>query len=157
MGMSLASSLTRLPRPFDPDLGAEAIAAVPALGGDMALLITGAGGSSPYLKGLIEREADWLIGACDDPDAAIEGLTQDVQGLLPDQIRKGLRVAKRRIALITALADLGGAWPLERVTGVLTDFAGVACDVALKAEIAKLIRRGKLPGQGEDHIATAGG
>ncbi|MBV1897396.1 MAG: glutamine-synthetase adenylyltransferase [Rhodobacteraceae bacterium] len=155
--MSLASCLTRLPRPFDPELGADACAAVPALTGDLALLIRGAGGSSPYLKGLIEREADWLTGACDDPDAAVATLMQDVQTLAPDQLRKGLRVAKRRLALITALADLGGAWPLERVTGVLSDFAALACDVALKAEIAALIRRGKLPGQGEDDITTAGG
>ena len=35
----------------------------------------------------------------------------------------GLRQAKRRIALITALADLGGVWPLEKVTGTLSEFA----------------------------------
>jgi [glutamine synthetase] adenylyltransferase / [glutamine synthetase]-adenylyl-L-tyrosine phosphorylase len=155
--MSLASNLTRLPRAFDAELGADACAVVPALTGDMALLVAGAAGSSPYLKGLIEREADWLPGACDDPDTALMMLTQQVQNLAPDQLRKGLRVAKRRIALITALADLGGAWPLERVTGVLTEFAGLACDVALKAEIANLIKRGKLSGQEEDDIATAGG
>ena len=155
--MSLASCITRMPRPFDPELGADTRAVVPALTGDLALLISGAGGSSPYLKALIEREADWLTGACDDPDATVSALMQDVQNLAPDQIRKGLRTAKRRFALITALADLGGAWPLERVTTVLSDFAGLACDVALKAEIADLIRRGKLPGQGEDDIATAGG
>jgi [glutamine synthetase] adenylyltransferase / [glutamine synthetase]-adenylyl-L-tyrosine phosphorylase len=155
--MSLASNLTRLPRPFDPDFGAEACAAVPALTGDLALLVKGAGGSSPYLKGLIERESEWLVGACDDPDAAIAKLMQDVQNLAPDQLRKGLRVAKRQLALITALADLGGAWPLELVTGVLTEFAGLACDVALKAEIASLIQRNKLPGQGNDDVATAGG
>jgi glutamate-ammonia-ligase adenylyltransferase len=155
--MTLASHITRLPHAFDPDLGAEASAAVPGLTGDVGLLIKGAGGSSPYLKGLIEREPDWLTGACDDPDAAVRGLMQDIRGLAPDQLKKGLRRAKDRLALITGLADLGGAWALERVTGVLTDFAGLACDIAVKAEIAALIRRGKLPGQGEDDIATAGG
>ena len=155
--MSLARQITRLPRPFDADLGAETRAAVPELSGDLARLVEGAGGSSPYLKGLIEREAGWLPGALEDPDRAFESVLAEARALPPDQLRPGLRQAKRRIALIAALADLAGAWPLERVTGALTDFAGLACDLALKSEIAALIRRGKLPGQGEDDIASAAG
>jgi len=52
---------------------------------------------------------------------------------------------------------LSGVWPLERVTGVLTDFGGLACDVAIKAEIAALVRRNKMPGLTQDDVATAGG
>ncbi len=155
--MSLIRSITRLPRPYDPELGAETRAAVPGASGDLAALLTGAGGSSPFLKGLIEREADWLAGAVDDPDAAVQSCLDDIAGLAPDQLKTGLRQAKRRVALITALADLAGVWSLERVTGVLTDFAGLACDVVIKAEIANLIRRNKLPGQSADDVATAGG
>ena len=149
--------IARLPRAFDPALGDEARAALPGLSGDYAALIQGAGGSSPYLKGLIERESGWLEGALDDPDAAVAALLEDCRALAPDQLKPGLRQAKRRIALITALADLAGAWPLERVTRLLTDFAGLACDLALKAEIAALIRRKKLPGMTEDDVATAAG
>ncbi|MFD3189649.1 glutamine-synthetase adenylyltransferase [Sedimentitalea sp. HM32M-2] len=155
--MSLIRAITRLPRPYDPDLGAEACAAVPAADGDLAQLIAGAGGSSPFLKGLIESEADWLVAALDDPDACIDACFAEIAELPPDRLKSGLRQAKRRVALITALADLSGAWPLERVTGVLTDFGGLACDVAIKAEIANLIRRRKLPGQTADDVATAGG
>ncbi len=155
--MSLARQIARLPRPFDADLGAETRAAVPELTGDLARLVEGAGGSSPYLKGLIEREAGWLPGALEDTDRAFETVLAEARALPPDQLRPGLRQAKRRIALIAALADLAGAWPLERVTGALTDFAGLACDLALKSEIAALIRRGKLPGQGEDDVASAAG
>jgi glutamate-ammonia-ligase adenylyltransferase len=43
------------------------------------------------------------------------------------------------------------------VTQVLTDFADLACDVALRHAIGAEIRRGKLPGQGEDALDTAGG
>ncbi|MBJ6373165.1 glutamine-synthetase adenylyltransferase [Sedimentitalea arenosa] len=155
--MSLLRKITRLPRAYDPDRGAEARAAVPGAEGDFAQLIEGAGGSSPFLKGLIESEAEWLLSAADDPDAAIDRCLAEVSELAPDALKSGLRRAKRRIALITALADLSGVWPLERVTGVLTDFGGLACDVVIKAEIAALVRRGKLPGQTEDDIATAGG
>ncbi|MDX2485003.1 MAG: glutamine-synthetase adenylyltransferase [Pseudodonghicola sp.] len=149
--------IARLPRPFDPALGDEARAALPGLTGDHAALIAGAGGSSPYLKGLITHEARWLEAALDDPDAAVTAVFDTCRALAPDQLKPGLRQAKRRIALITALADLSGAWPLERVTGVLTDFAGLACDVALKSEIAALIRRNKLPGMTVDDVETAAG
>jgi len=155
--MSFARDITRLPRAFDPMLGQEARAHVPDLTGDAAKLILGAAGSSPYLKGLIEREAEWLARAFDNVDAALRDLMQALPELAPNQLKPGLRRAKRRIALITALADLGGVWPLETVTSVLSKFAELACDLAIKAEVAGLIRRGKLPGQGPDDVATAGG
>ncbi|WP_146345193.1 glutamine-synthetase adenylyltransferase [Falsiphaeobacter marinintestinus] len=155
--MSNALTITRLPRPFDPALGAETRASIPDLSDDHAALIEGVGGSSPYLNGLIAREADWLVGALDDPDARVADLFDTVRSLAPDQLPVGLRQGKRRLALITALADLAGAWPLEKVTGLLTEYGGLACDVALKSEIAKLIKRKKLPGMTEDDIETAGG
>lgn len=150
-------NIARLPRPFDPALGEETRATLPGVTGDHARLIAGAGGTSPYLKGLITREAAWLEAALDDPEAAAAAVLEECRELAPDQLKAGLRQAKRRVALITALADLAGAWPLEQVTGLLTDFAGLACDLALKAEIAALIRRGKLPGQGPEDVAEAAG
>lgn len=155
--MSLIRNITRRPRAFDSELGAEARAAVPEASGDLALLIEGAGGTSPFLKGLIERESDWLIKGADDPEAAIAECFAESAALPPDQLKTGLRQAKRRVALMTALADLSGVWPLEQVTAVLTDFGGLACDLVIKAEIASLVRRNKLPGQTEDDVATAGG
>lgn len=155
--MSNVLPVHHLPRPFDPDLGAETRAMMPDLSTDHADLIEGVGGSSPYLNGLISREKDWLTGALDDPDGAVAEMFDAVRSLAPVQLQVGLRQGKRRLALITALADLAGAWPLEKVTGLLTDYGGLACDVALKSEIAALIKRKKLPGLTEDDIETAGG
>ncbi len=61
------------------------------------------------------------------------------------------------MALLTALADLSGAWPLEEVTGALTRFADHACQLALRASIGAEIRRGKLPGATEADAETGGG
>jgi glutamate-ammonia-ligase adenylyltransferase len=155
--MSTALQITRLPRPFDPDLGGETLAKLPELTGDLAALVTGTAGSSPYLKGLLEREAAWIVPALQDPDAAVQGVFDDTRALAPDQLSEGLRRGKRRLALLTALADLSGAWPRERVTGALTDYGGLACDVALKAELTKLVSRKKLPGMTLDDIETACG
>ncbi|GAB4536661.1 MAG: [glutamate--ammonia-ligase] adenylyltransferase [Ruegeria sp.] len=155
--MSEALSITRVPRAYDPDLGREAVAAVPDLTPEQSELILGAAGSSPYLNGLIQREGDWLAQALRDPQQAMERVMAAARALPPDQLKPGLRLAKRRVALLTALADLSGAWSLEQVTGALTDFAALAVDIAAKAEIAALIRRKKLPGMTEDDVETAAG
>ena len=154
--MNLADAITRLPRPFEPTLGEEARAAVPWASDPIAELIEGAGGSSPYLAGLIRKESAWLEGAVDAPQDALVALFAALRGTEGDP-GVPLREAKRRVALLVGLADLGGAWPLEQVTGTLTDFADLATQIALRDAIAREVKRGKLPGATEDDVATAGG
>ncbi|SHJ91100.1 glutamate-ammonia-ligase adenylyltransferase [Shimia gijangensis] len=155
--MNFADRITRLPTAFDANLGNDALASVPDLTGDLVKLIKGTAGSSPYLKSLIEKEKAWLPTAFDDPEAALQRVFSDLAEVAPDRLADALRQGKRRVALMTALADLAGVWQLEQVTGELTDFADLASDLALKAAIGNEIRRKKLPGQTEDDVATAGG
>lgn len=154
---SLGARIVRMPRAFDPEMGREARAGAPFAGGDVGDLIAGAGGSSPYLKGLIAREADWLETALPDPEGAVDALLAALRETAPDLVLPALRQAKRRLALIVALADLCGAWDLAEVTGTLSGFAALACDLAARAEIARLIRRGRLSGQTEDDLPACGG
>ncbi len=123
----------------------------------MADLIAGTGGSSPYLKGLIERESAWLEGAVEDPEAALKALFETMEALPPDQVASGLRQSKRRVALLSGLCDLAGAWPLETVTAALTDFGDTAVRVAMHAALIPEARRGKLPGASEDDLEDMGG
>ncbi|WP_425098279.1 glutamine-synthetase adenylyltransferase [Tropicibacter sp. S64] len=155
--MTLDLRMTRLPRPYEPDRGAEASAACGWASGTVADLIAGAGGSSPYLYGLIEREADWLEAALDGPEAALRDLLAAMDGLPEGEVGSGLRQAKRRVALLSGLCDLAGVWTLETVTGALTEFADMAVRVALRAAIAQEVRRGKLPGGDETRLDEAGG
>ncbi|MEM6311448.1 MAG: glutamine-synthetase adenylyltransferase [Pseudomonadota bacterium] len=155
--MTTSQRLTAMPRAFDPEIGADVSALFADLDPDMRDLIGGAGGSAPYIADLLRREHGWLPIALDDPEAA---LAQCVQSLTPKSQKEtatDLRAAKRQVALLTALMDLGGIWPLETVTAYLSQFAAKACDVALKSALAPLLARGKLRGQGADDIATAGG
>ncbi|MHC0053162.1 bifunctional [glutamine synthetase] adenylyltransferase/[glutamine synthetase]-adenylyl-L-tyrosine phosphorylase [Actibacterium sp. D379-3] len=156
--MTFTSRITRSPIPYDParaaDLPPQLAALPPALRGVLA----GTAGCSPYLAGLMVREADWLAAALSGtPEAAFAGLLSDVRGLDLDQLKPGLRRAKRRAAVLIALADLAGVWPLETVTGALTDLADLCIDTTLTRLISAEIARGKLPGMGTDDIATAGG
>jgi len=155
--MDFSSRITRLPRAHDPEQGAEARALFPDLPEDLADLVEGAAGSSPYLKTLIEKEKEWLPGAFADPEAALEAVLADLREVAAETLPGALRQGKRRVALMTGLADLAGVWPLEEVTGRLTDFADLATDLAMKACVGAEIKRGKLPGATEDDIATAGG
>ncbi len=149
--------ITRLPIAYDPALGAESRDLVPGLSPEVGQLIAGAAGSSPYLRSLIEQEAVWIGEALSAPKQALAGVLAECRALAPDQLKPGLRQAKRRLALLTALCDLCGGWSLEEVTTALTDFGALSADVAIKAEIARLIRRKKLPGLTEADIETAGG
>ncbi len=157
--MDFAARITRLPRPFEPEHGAEMRALFPQFSGDLAALIDGAAGCSPYLRTLMQQEAEWLPGALAEPEVARDAVLDALRG------RDGggrplaalLRQAKRRIALLAGLADLAGVWTLEDVTGALTTLADLACDAAMKDAVATEIRRGKLPGASEDDIATVGG
>ncbi|MEP2642143.1 glutamine-synthetase adenylyltransferase [Roseobacter sp.] len=155
--MTLADHLTRCPRAYDPDRGDDALAAVPALDPGARALVHGAAGSSPYLAGLIAKEAGWLPAALDDPDAALRREIAAAHAQGPDGVGDALRQGKRRIALLTALADLGGVWPLMRVTAALSDFADAACGAALRAGLAQQIKRGKLPGKTMDDLDDAAG
>jgi [glutamine synthetase] adenylyltransferase / [glutamine synthetase]-adenylyl-L-tyrosine phosphorylase len=57
---------------------------------------------------------------------------------------RGLRRMKAEAALITALADIGDAWPVARVTQALTQLAGTALGAALRYLLEEAAKRGKL-------------
>jgi len=155
--MSFASEITRTPIPHNAMRGEEVVAHFPKQDAQLRALINGAAGCSPYLATIMTRQSDWLIAAFKDTDAAVETLFSELKAAPLDQLNTLLRQAKSRIAALTALADLGGVWRLEQVTGTLTDFADLAVDVAIKALVGAEIKRGKLPGMGPDDVATAGG
>ena len=156
--MSFTSRITRSPRAFDPDRGAEARLVLPGVAPELAGVIEGAGGSSPYLLSLMTREPQWLAEALDgDPEDALTRIFSDVNATEPADLAVGLRHAKRRVALLTGLCDLAGVWKLEDVTGALTRFADLAADRAITTLVGAEIKRGKLPGIGEDAIGTTAG
>ena len=155
--MTLAARITRQPIPFDPAAAADVRAGLPGFDPEMSGLLAATAGCSPYLRGLMLREADWLPEAVADPEAALAAVLAGCDGLAADALPLALRQAKRRVALLAALCDLGGVWPLEAVTGALTGLADRAVHLSLTALVAEEIRRGRLPGAGPDDAATAGG
>ncbi|HGG05309.1 MAG TPA: glutamine-synthetase adenylyltransferase, partial [Aliiroseovarius sp.] len=155
--MTFASRIRRVPIAFAPEAGQEAQDLFPDLPPEIRELIRGAAGCSPYLAGLLARERDWISAALTGaPEAALDDALI-LEGDTDSALRVSLRQAKRRVALLTGLADLAGVWSLEQVTGALTQLADKATHAALTFQVGVEIRRGKLPGQGDDAIETAAG
>ena len=149
---------TRCPIAHEPDRGADAAAAFADLAPELRGLIAGAAGCSPYLAGLMQAEADWLRPALSgDPAEALQAEIVRIGAVPPDTLEAELRRAKRRVSLLTGLADLGGVWTLGQVTGALTLLADRAVDLALRFFVSEEIRRGKLPGARPEDAETAGG
>lgn len=156
--MSFASLLSRCPIPFEPDHGAEVRAQFADLAPELRDLLEGTAGCSPFLKGLIQREDTWLRRALSlSPDVALNTVLTPLSDVPMAELGAKLRQAKRRVALLVALADLGGAWSLEQVTGALTRLADASVHLSLIALVAEQIRRGKLPGVGRDDAADGAG
>ncbi len=104
---------------------------LPIWGQSFCRLLTGTAGCSPFLKGLMQKEADWMRQALViAPESALSEVMNPLAEMPLDALGAGLRVAKRRVALLTALADLGGVWTLEQVTQALTDLADSAVDLS---------------------------
>jgi len=140
------SSIVRPPLAFDPARAArtqEALAEAGFVAPDAAAraLLDGAFGNSPYLARLALRTPDALVDYfARGPEAvAADAVLQALaMGDATDEetAMLGLRLAKRRAALAIALADIAGAWPLEKVTQALTQFA----DAAVKGSLRFLLK-----------------
>ncbi|MCV2868607.1 glutamine-synthetase adenylyltransferase [Defluviimonas sp. WL0002] len=156
--MSFASRLTRCPIPHDPARTEEPRARFAALPPELRALLEGTAGCSPYLCGLMSREADWIEGAlAGSPEAALDDALALDADLAAEALGSALRRAKARVALLAALADLGGVWTLEDVTGALTRLSDVAVSHALRVLVGSEIRRGKVPGAVPEDAETAAG
>jgi len=116
----------------------------------MGVLLGAIFGNSPFLTQCLEREPALLRQIFDHgPDAAFDRLLADLDAGLSDEtdlgrLMTGLRVAKRRCSLLVAVADLGGAWTLEQVTGALSLLAETAIRLAVRFLLRREAGRGTL-------------
>src|SRR5690349_9527926 len=122
------------------------------LAGDAAghRLLAALFGNSPFLTHSALHEPNLLRrlvqqGADATFAEVLLGLNRDLADTTGDRasLMRILRIAKRRVALIVAIADIAGWWDLAQVTGALSDFA----DRALAAAAAHLLRAAAARGE----------
>ncbi len=110
-------------------------AALAATAGGAALL-RAVGGGSPFLSDLAVREhATVEAFARNGADATLGTIMGALAATSPAQMRApiaaAMRRAKRQAALVVALADIGGAWTLSRVTAALSELAEATLRLAV--------------------------
>ncbi|WP_417515355.1 bifunctional [glutamine synthetase] adenylyltransferase/[glutamine synthetase]-adenylyl-L-tyrosine phosphorylase [Minwuia sp.] len=113
-------------------------------------LLDGVFAGSPYLTNLVMRESDLVCSLMDrDPDQAMAEVFAELSAR-PDAtassraVSTQLRRAKRRAALLIALADLGGVHDLHWVTRNLADLAAMAVETALGYLLAQSAAKGEM-------------
>lgn len=95
-------------------------------------------GNSPFLSQCLLREPAFTMDLlASGPDETFTQLIVNVdklgrEGYSFAQTASELRRCKRMAALLTAVADIFGIWPVERVTGALSEFAQAAVQAAVR-------------------------
>ena len=118
---------------------------------------------SPYLFDLARADAARLIRllACDpEPHLAalIEKTSRDVLAAAGEaDVMHLLRRMKSEAALLIALCDIGGVWPVMRVTAALTDLAVSSVQAALRFLLRQEIARGRMTAADHDRPEEGSG
>ncbi len=112
--------------------------------------LSGVFGNSAYLARSAIREAGFLTEIFAAPaartlDALLAAMESHVLSEEPEAaLMAALRQAKRRAALLIALADIAGIWRDQEVTRAITCFADQAVSVAVRRLLADAGRKGDL-------------
>ena len=136
----------------------------------LKILIAGIADGSPYLWDLIRMEPGRFVALLEsDPDARFEAVVAEVARAAAStrdeaEVMRLLRRMKSESALLIALADLSGVWPVMRVTQALTMVADTAVRAALRHLLTGAAERGRLrppnparPEDGSGYIVLAMG
>lgn len=118
---------------------------------------------APYLLGLAQQNADWLVATlADSADGAFADIVDIVETLgrtasSEEALAPVLRIAKGRTALLAALAETGGAWTTAQSTAALSDLADAALDASLNLLMRQAAERGQLTIPAADATAANSG
>ena len=118
---------------------------------------------SPYLFDLVRADATRLIRvlACDPEShlaALIENTTIEVLAAASEaDVMYRLRRMKAEAALLIALCDIGGIWPVMRVTAALTDLAVASVQAALRFLLRQEVARGRIAATDPDNPEQGSG
>ena len=126
-------------------------------------LLAGIADHSSYLWHLIETDPTRFHRIiASDPNLYLDSILLGLRGRrdeTEDAVMHRLRLAKQELALLVALADLGGVWTLEEVMQALSLAADAFIGTALKYLLSAASRTGKLrlpnPAQPEEGCGLA--
>jgi glutamate-ammonia-ligase adenylyltransferase len=126
---------------------------------DPKALLLSVFGNSVFLTDLVFAKPDIVFDFLKmGPDRTFEAI---LLSRPPDGRRNTLmahlRHMRQQVALVTALADISGLWPLNRVTEALSRFADVATGAALDLALLELKAKGDLLLDDDDNPSASAG
>jgi glutamate-ammonia-ligase adenylyltransferase len=142
--------------------GGEALSEALSQPSTLLDLLAGLADHSPYLWRLAQGDADRLARLLlEDPKASLDRLIAEVAATAgldhESEAMRRLRLGKQELALLVALADLGGIWSLEQVTAALSDFADAAVAASLRFALRRAGEAGKfIPPEPADFARDCG-
>jgi glutamate-ammonia-ligase adenylyltransferase len=121
-------------------------------------------GNSPYLTDCILKDPEFTIQLLSaGPDQMVESIKDSLNTSHQEfntptaELSKFLRIAKRRLSLSIAVADITDTWPLEKITGALSDFADTALQIAARHLIVELANKGDIEISDSDNPDASSG
>jgi len=117
---------------------------------DLANLFGGIAEATPYLWDLVRADPALTVRLLTgDPDDGLTAILAETHGAASTArgtaaIMRILRRAKAQAALLIALADIGGVWPVARVTAALTDVAETTLGAAVRHLLRDAVASGRL-------------
>ena len=124
----------------------QLLAAHPILG----TVIESVAESSPYLWDIVRADpARLAVIVKADPEQRLAAILAQAFAAADaargeEKVMISLRGMKTEAALLIALTDIGGAWPLPRITRALTNLADTAVRAAVRFLLRDAVSRGKL-------------
>lgn len=119
--------------------------------------------SSPFLWDLVTAAPARILALMDnEPERHLDQLLATSGGAAAqaDDIDEAMRILRRmkaEAALLIALADIGGVWPVMRATRALTELADTAVDAAVRFALSEAARADRLnPGDKANPQAGSG-
>ena len=135
------------------DVAAEHAAAINEVAARFPLartILLGVAEASPYLFDLVRADAARAIRLLEcEPEAYLAQLIEDTcrkvaAASSEADVMQLLRRMKSEAALLIALCDIGGVWPVMRVTAALTELAVASVQAALRHVLRQEAARGRL-------------
>jgi len=148
------------------DISPEAATALKAISGSLPqakAILEGIAEASPYLFDLMRADAGRVVRLLqsnpDDHLAALIDRTVADATAAPDEaeLMTALRRMKSEAALLIALCDIGGVWPVMRVTRALTDIAVTSVQCAIRFLLKQEAARGRLLPPDAEHPEVGSG